>query len=65
METANVTVNLIASVAGVRYVNTVDGPADAINFLQFFEEAYNSLDPITHQPCLKAEDIVVMDNTLV
>lgn len=62
METANVTVNLMASVAGVCYVNTVDGPADTINFLQFFEEAYNSLDPITHQPCLKAEDIIVMDN---
>ena len=43
-------------------VNTVDGPADTINFLQFFEEAYNSLDPITHQLCLKAEDIMVMDN---
>ena len=62
METANVTVNLMASVAGVCYVNTLDGPADTINFLQFFEEAYNSLDPITQTPCLKAEDIIVMDN---
>ena len=62
METANVTVNLMASVAAVCYVNTVDGPADIINFLQFFEETCNSLDPITHQPCLKVEDIIVMDN---
>ena len=52
----------MASVAGVCYVNTVDDPANTINFLQFFEEAYNSLHPITHQPCLKAEDIIVMDN---
>ena len=52
----------MGSVAGMCYVNTVDSPADTINFLQFFEEAYNSLDPITHQPCLKAEDIIVMDN---
>ena len=44
------------------YANTVDSPADTISFLQFFEETYNSLDPITHQPCLKAEDIIVMDN---
>ena len=58
-ETAKVIVNLMASVAGVSYVNTVDGPADTINFLQFFEEANNSLDPATHQPCLKAEDITM------
>ena len=62
METDNMTVNLMASVAGVCYVNTVDGPVDTINFLQFFQEADNSLDPITHQPCLKAEDIIVMYN---
>ena len=35
METANVTVNLLA---------------------------YNSIDPTTNQPCLKAGDIIVMDN---
>ena len=60
MKNTNVTVNLMGSVAGMCYVNTVDSPADTINFLQSFEEAYNSLDPITHQPCLKAEDIIVM-----
>ncbi len=61
-ETANVTVNLMASLAGVCYANTIDGPADTVDFLNFFEEAYNSIDPITNQPCLKAEDIIVMDN---
>ena len=60
MKNTNVTVNLMGSVAAMCYVNTVDSPADTINFLQSFEEAYNSLDPITHQPCLKAEDIIVM-----
>jgi transposase len=62
LETANVTVNLMASMAGVCYANTVDGPADTVDFLNFFEEAYNSIDPITNEPCLKAEDIIVMDN---
>ena len=62
METANVTVNLLASLAGVCYANTVDGPADMVDFLYFFEEAYNSIDPATNQQCLKAGDIIVMDN---
>jgi hypothetical protein len=62
LETANVTVNLMASMAGVCYANTVDGPADTVDFLNFFEEAYNSIDPITNEPCLQAEDIIVMDN---
>ena len=52
----------MASLAGVCYANTIDGPADTVDFLNFFEEAYNSIDPITNQPCLKAEDIIVMDN---
>ena len=47
MVTASITVNLMALLAGMCYVNTVDGPSDTIDFLQFFEEAYNSLDPIT------------------
>lgn len=62
LETANVTVNLMASLAGVCYVNTVDGPANTVDFLQFFEEAYNSIDSVTNQPCLMAGDIIVMDN---
>ena len=61
-ETANVTVNLLASLAGVCYANTVDGPADTADFLYFFEEAYNSIDPTTNQTCLKKGDIIVMDN---
>ena len=52
-ETANVTVNLLASLAGVCCANTVDGPADTVDFVYFFEEAYNSIDPTTNQPCLK------------
>ena len=61
-ETANVTVNLMCSLQGVTYVNTVDGPADSFDFLQFFEEATNSADPRTDRPCLEVDDIIVMDN---
>lgn len=30
--------------------------------LQFFEEAYNSLNPVTLRPCLEVGDTIVMDN---
>ena len=62
MVTVNVTVNLMALLAALCYVNTVEHPSDTIDSLQCFEEAYNSLDPITHPRCLKAEDIIVTDN---
>lgn len=61
-ETPNITVNLMASLAGVCYANTVDGPANTTDFLRFFQEAYNSRDPRTNQPCLEAGNIIVMDN---
>ncbi len=56
-ETENV-IYIMASLAGLCYANTADGPADTVDFLNFFEEAHNSIDPITNQ----AEDIIVMDN---
>ena len=62
METANVTVNLTASLAGVCYANTVNGLADTVDFLFVFEQAYNSIDPTTNQPCLKKVIMIVMDN---
>ena len=52
----------MASLAGVWYANTVDGPADTIDFLQFFDEAYNSVHPATNRPCLEPGNIFVMDN---
>ena len=56
METANVTVNLTASLAGICYAYTVNGLADTVDFLFVFEQAYNSIDAITNQPCLKEGD---------
>ena len=41
------------AVTGVTYMNTVFGAANTLDFLQFFEEAYNSLNPVTLRPCLE------------
>ena len=44
-------------------MNTVDGAANTLDFLQFFEEAsYNSLNPVTLRPCLEVGGTIVMDN---
>ena len=63
-QTANITVNLICGLTGVTYMNTVNGPSNTLEFLRFFEEAYNSTNPNTPRPCLEVGDIVVMDNCL-
>ena len=41
-EDANTTVNLMCSLTGVNYMNTVEGAANTLDFLHFFEEAYSS-----------------------
>ncbi len=61
-ETPNITVNLMCSLTGVNYANTVNGAADTIDFQNFFEEASNSGNPRTGRPCLEPGSIVVMDN---
>ena len=61
-ETPNITVNLMCSLTGVTYVNTVNGAADTIDFLHFFEEAFHSVNPRTGRPCLEPGSIIVMDN---
>ena len=38
-EDANTTVNLMCSLTGVNYMNTVEGAANTLDFLQFFEGA--------------------------
>lgn len=61
-QTANTTVNLMCGLTGVTYVNTVQGPSNTLEFLRFFEEAYNSINPLTLRPCLDVGDVIVMDN---
>ena len=61
-ETPNTTVNLMCSLTGVDYANTVNGSADTIDFLRFFEEAYHSENPRTARPVLEPGSVIVMDN---
>ena len=44
------------------YVHTVNGSADSIDFLHFFDEAFHSVNPRTGRPCLEPGSIIVMDN---
>ena len=61
-DSPNVTLNLLAGLNGVEYMNIVQGASDTINFLQFFGEARNSANIETGRPALDLGDIVVMDN---
>ena len=61
-ETPNTTVNLMCSLPGVDYANTVNGSADTIDFLRFFEEAYRSINLRTARPVLEPGSVIVMDN---
>ncbi len=51
-QTANTTVNLMCGLTGVTYMNIVNGPSNTLEFLCFFEQAYNSTAPNTGRPCL-------------
>ena len=61
-ETANTTVNLMCSLYGVDYANTVNGSADTLDFLRFFEEAFEAINFRTGQPVLEPGSVIVMDN---
>ena len=43
-------------------MNTGDGASSTLEFLRFFEEAYNSTNPNTGRPCLDVGDVIVTDN---
>jgi hypothetical protein len=40
----------------------VNGPSNTMEFLRFFEEAFNSINPNTGRPCLEFGDVIIMDN---
>ena len=58
----NITVNLLAGLNGVEYLNLEQGASDTVEFLQFFGEAGNAGNIETGRPALEVGDIVVMDN---
>ena len=61
-ESPNTTVNLMCSLTGVDYANTVNGSADTLDFLAFFEEAFHSINIRTGEPVLQPGSVIVMDN---
>ena len=59
----NITVNLLAGLNEVEYMNTVQGASDTIPFLQFFGEAGNADNMETGRPALEVDGaILMMDN---
>ena len=62
LSTANLTINFLAGIDGVKYANTVQGASNSIEFLRFFTEASETLDPNTARPVLEVGDIIVVDN---
>lgn len=60
-ETANMTVNVLCSLSGVTYMNTIDGRSNTTVFLRFFEETYNSANSNTGRPCLEVGDTIVLN----
>ena len=58
----NITVNLLAGLHGIEYMNTVHGASDTLEFLRSFGEAGSAANIETARPALEVGDIVVMDN---
>lgn len=62
MSTANLTLNFLVGYDGLNYRNIIEGASYSVQFLLFFDEASQTVDPITQRPILEVSDIVVVDN---
>ena len=62
LSTANITLNFVAGVDGLKYANIVQGASNSIEILRFFSEAPQTVDPNTLRPVLEVGDILVVDN---
>ena len=62
LSTANLTLNFLVGYDGVKYGNIIEGASNSVQFLRFFDEASQTVDPITQRPILEVGDIVVVDN---
>lgn len=62
MSTANHTLNLLCGIDGVKYANVIAGACNAMEFLRFFQETFETVDPVTQRPVLEVGDIIVIDN---
>ena len=62
ISTANITMNLLAGIDGVKYANIIYGRSNSIEFLRFFSEAFHIVDPKTCRLIMEVGDIIVVDN---
>ncbi|XP_044167748.1 uncharacterized protein LOC122951772 [Acropora millepora] len=62
LSTANITLNFLAGVDGLKYANIVQGASNSNEFLRFLSEVSQTVDPNTLRPVLEVGDIVVVDN---
>ena len=62
LSTANITLNFLAVVDGLKYANIVQGASNSIEFFRFFSDASQTVDPNTLRPVLEVGDILVVDN---
>lgn len=53
VESPNYTLNLVLSLNGAEYFNTIDGPTNTVEFWNFFEEAANAANITTGRPALE------------
>ncbi len=47
---------------GPKNYSLINAPTNTVCFLQFFEEASETVNVLTGRPCLAVGDIIVMDN---
>ena len=60
--TGNITLNFLAGVDGLKYVNIVQGVSNSIEGLRLFSEASQKVDPNTLRSGLEVEELLVVDN---
>lgn len=64
-ESPNITVNLLAGINGVEYMNTIHESSNTITFLDFFGQATNAANIVSGRPALAVGDTIVMDNCAI
>ena len=62
ISTANITMNLLAGIDGLKYANIIQGVCNSVEFLRFFTEALQTVDPKICRPILEVGHIIVVDN---
>jgi hypothetical protein len=58
----NFTLSALCSLNGIEYAKVINGASNTVEFLQFFEEAGQSVNTTTGLPSLSVGDLIVMDN---